>query len=350
MRATFVAGRESPAAPSDVSFAHPPDIPILANAAPSPGFDFPNRAKRKTVWANAGMHQIHLPEGDPDATRAFDGMITLVHDDLDLLLRRYEMYLDGDAKFAPLRDTEFLVGVVGGEGDGDDGGGRMLLATDPWGTEFCVLPSDDPEEDRASRVGAQPTPPDDGSGPPHALALEDITVYVDHDADLDGIGRFYEHVLGAGKIDELCSESSVCIGMGERQTLTFARHPDGPGAAPSHHDFGGAGADADGGGHPTTAGYPPNRGPHVSVYVTDMAGAYRRAEVLGVLYVNARFKRRAHTLEEAIDQCMFRMIDVVDPLDGEGGVIVRLEHEVRSATTRDGERYKSYPLFADVIA
>ena len=302
------------------------------------------------------MHQFHLPEGDPHA-QVFDGMITIVHDDLDLLLERYEMYLDGDPAFAPLRDTEFLVGVVGDDDDDDDDGGRMVLVTDPWGTEFCVLPSDDPAEDRASHVGAQPSL--EGSDPSHVLAMEDLTVYVDHGASLDGIGRFYEHVLGARRIEELCSDASVCVGMGERQTLTFARHPDGPDAEVKHHDFGddddateygiiiGADDDDDDDDRPPFVGYPPNRGPHVSVYVTDIAAAYGRAEELGVLYVNTRFGRRAYTLEEAIDQCMFRMIDVVDPLDGGGNVIVRLEHEVRSATTRDGERYKSCPLFAD---
>ena len=303
------------------------------------------------------MHQFHLPEGDPHA-QVFDGMITLIHDDLDLLMERYEMYLDGDPLFAPLRDTEFLVGVVGEDDDDDDEGGYMMLVTDPWGTEFCILPSDDPEEDRASHVGTQPSL--EGGIKSHVLAMEDLTVYVEHSADLDGIGRFYEYVLGAKRIDELCSSSSVCVGMGERQTLTFARHPDGPDAVASHHDFGdivegiddagGADDDDDDDDRPPPTGgggyYPPNRGPHVSVYVTDLAGAYRKAEELGVLYVNARFERRAHTLEQAIDQCMFRMIDVVDPLDGGGDVIVRLEHEVRSATTRDGTRYKSCPLFA----
>jgi len=259
------------------------------------------------------MHQFHLPEGDPHAQK-FDGMITLIHDDLDLLMERYEMYLDGDPLYAPLRDTEFLVGVVGDADDDENdendehGGGYMMLITDPWGTEFCILPSDDPIEDRACHVGTQPSL--DGSVPSHVLAMEDLTVYVEHDANLDGIGRFYEHVLGARKIDELCSDgASVCIGMGERQTLTFALHPDGPNAEVSHHDFADVMDGIDDGDDdrpPVAAGYyPPNRGPHVSVYVTDLAAAY-----------------------------------------GKAGVIVRLEHEVRSATKRDGTRYKSCPLFA----
>ncbi len=146
------------------------------------------------------MHQFHLPEGNPNA-QVFDGMITLVHDDLDLLMERYNEYLDGDRRFAPLKDTEFLVGVVKSDPsdddddyDDDDDDGYMMLVTDPWGTEFCILPSDDPTEDRAAHIGIQPcVVNDDGRGPTttHALAMEDVTVYVTHDANLDGIGRFY---------------------------------------------------------------------------------------------------------------------------------------------------------------
>jgi hypothetical protein len=42
------------------------------------------------------------------------------------------------------------------------------------------------------------------------------------------------------------------------------------------------------------------------MYVADLAGPYRRAEEAGLAFVNTRFKRRAHTLEEAVEQCMFR--------------------------------------------
>lgn len=55
--------------------------------------------------------QFHLPEGKPDA-QVFDGMITLVYEDLEVLMDRYNDYLDGDERFAPLRETEFLVGMV----------------------------------------------------------------------------------------------------------------------------------------------------------------------------------------------------------------------------------------------
>ena len=62
------------------------------------------------------------------------------------------------------------------------------------------------------------------------------------------------------------------------------------------------------------------------------------------MYVNHRFKRRAYNEQEAIEQCMFRTLDVVDPQDVDAGPIFRIEHEVRSATKADGSKYKSCPL------
>lgn len=279
-----------------------------------------------TLWGNGGMHQFHLPEGKPDA-QVLDGVITLIHEDLPALLERYNDYLDGDERFAALKETEFLVGVV----DED-----MLMVQDPWGNQFTIMASDDPLEDRASTIGAQPLI--EGHQPSEVLKWEDLTVYVPHDANLDGIGRFYQYVLGAPAIEELRSESSICISMGERQTLTFQHHPDGPNTEVYHHDFS---YDEQNSSLPL---YPSNHGPHISLYVTDLGEAYRRAAKLGVQYVNPRFKRRAYTEEEALDQCMFRLIEIIDPLDENKEVILFLEHEVRSTKTKDGKRYKSCPL------
>mmetsp|Transcript_53557 Transcript_53557/g.113743 ORF Transcript_53557/g.113743 Transcript_53557/m.113743 type:complete len:421 (+) Transcript_53557:75-1337(+) len=286
-------------------------------------------AGEKTVWANIGMHQFHLPEGKPDA-QVFDGLITLVYDDLEGLMDRHRAYLDGDERFAPLKDSEFLVGVV------DD----MMLVTDPWGSQFCILQSDDPIEDRAAHVGVQPI--EEGYGPSAGLAMEDLTVYVPHGANLEGIGRFYERVLGALVVEDLSSDQSISVAMGERQTLTFQYHPEGPSAEVMHYDF--SYDQQDGDVDASLPVYPSNHGPHISLYVTDLSSAYKRAEELGVLYVNPRFKRRAYTEEEAVDQCMFRIIDIYDPLDKERDIIISLEHEVRSAKTSDGKKYKSCPL------
>ena len=182
------------------------------------------------------------------------------------------------------------------------------------------------------------------------LAIEDVTVYVPHNENLDGISRFYKHVFGAQTLEELSSteNNSISIAMGERQTLTFQYHPDGMDAddVVEHHEFrydeerniGESETNED------APYYPSNYGPHISLYVSNLAHAYMQAEKLNVLYVNRRFERQAYTLDEALEQCMFRIIDIVDPLDEKKEVILRLEHEVRSTTTRDGKKYKSCPL------
>ena len=61
-------------------------------------------------------------------------------------------------------------------------------------------------------------------------------------------------------------------------------------------------------------------------------------------YVNPRFKRRSYNVEEAIDECMFRCLDIVDPEDVSAGPILKLEHEIRSVVKRDGSKYKSCPF------
>lgn len=290
---------------------------------------------RKTVWANVGMHQFHLPEGKPDA-QVFDGMITLVHSNLEGLMERYNQYLDGEGAFVPLVGTEFDVIV---EEDGED---IMMIVNDPWGTQFCILPSDDVVEDRAAYLGEQPLLENHELS--EGLCLEDLTVYVPHDANLEGIGRFYQYVLGAPTVDELTTENQISIAMGDRQTLTFQHHPDGE-AEVAHHDLTYEVKDDEEETDDSRPFYPSNHGPHISMYVTNLPYAYQMAEKLDVLYVNPRFKRRAYSEGEAIDQCMFRILDIVDPLDETKGVILRLEHEIRSTKTRDGKKYKSCPLF-----
>ena len=80
------------------------------------------------------------------------------------------------------------------------------------------------------------------------------------------------------------------------------------------------------------------------MYVADLPSVYKQAETLGLAYVNPRFKRRAYTLDQAIDDCMFRCLDIVDPENVEDGPILKLEHEVCSVIKRDGLKYASCPF------
>ena len=261
-------------------------------------------AGKKTVWANAGIHQLHLPEGKPAAQR-LDGRITISYESLS----HFSEERIGRA-FEAMEGTKFDLRP---SPDGFD-------VLDPWGTAFCVRAGDGFHEDR----GAQPG---DASVP---LGFSDIALHVAPKADLAGVKRFYCDVLGVDEADATLVEGALLVLNVGPTTLTFVQKPFGKAA---HADLG-----EDDEGRPTNAGI------HVSMYVSDLGACYDRAAALGLTFVNYRFKRRAHSKEEALDQCMFRVIDVVDPLNPDNGPILQLEHEIRSCVTPKGTKYKSCPL------
>lgn len=271
---------------------------------------------RKTVWANAGTFQFHLPEGKPDA-QVLEGVATLVYPDLQPLLDRARR-TDISSK---LRGSRFDL-KMGKDGD-------ELIVSDPWGTKFRVVRGDEAEQDTRGRQPGDPS---------ESLGMRDLTIYAPSKCNVPGISRFYETVLGA---PVLAVDADRCVvSVGPQQTLTFQTHPELKSEV-RHEDLRDEGSDS-------PSGYPiflSNYGPHVSMYVADLKSTYERADAVGVVYVNPRFKRRAYTLEEAIDDCMFRCLDIVDPLEP-NEVILRLEHEIRSVVNRDGSKYRSCPFDA----
>lgn len=282
----------------------------------------------KTLWANIGSQQFHLPEGKP-AAQVFDGVVTLAYPSVAAVARRYE----ADAALQrALAGTRFSLAAVmpsgGGKEEEEAGEPAALEVTDPWGTAFRLVA--DPGWALADPRGRQPGPASEG----HALA--DLTVHAPAGANFAGIARFYDQVLGAPTLRLGGAEEGCCVvAVGPRQTLTFRAKPGG--GAVAHEDL----RQEEGGGG---GGGVSNLGAHVSLYVADLPGAYRRAAALGATYVNPRFKRRAYTLDEAIDQCMFRCLEIIDPEDPGAGPILKLEHEVRAVVQRDGSKYKSCPF------
>ena len=269
-------------------------------------------AGQGTVWANLAAHQFHLAEGKPDA-QVLDGCLTLGYDSLDGVRSRL-----GDASEA-LTASAFSAS--------DDGSSISL--TDPWGSPFRLVSGVEDDARSMQKNG-------DTS---EARCLVDLALNLPSSttpAQLRGIGRFYSQVLGCSVAS--VDDTSVVIPMGgpvradgtPRQTLTYVVSDRNE----VHHED----LDVD------SEGRGLNRGAHISMYLEDMRAAYRRADALGLCYVNHRFKRRAYNEELAVDQCMFRTLDVVDPDDLAAGPILRLEHEVRSATNADGSKYKSCPL------
>ncbi len=278
---------------------------------------------RKTLWANIGAQQFHLPEGKPDA-QVLKGEITLGYskDGFNKLLETYETNTEiRDI----LKGTEFHLKVLSD---------TEILVTDPWGSKFRIIASEtiikDPRgvQNGESSLGA---------------SMEDLTFYTPHDANIEGIARFYEQILDAPILE--CDEERCVVSVGPYQTLTFQAAKSDQFDSNMHVDL----RDEPENNVPEQTYYMSNYGPHISIYVRDITATYRRAEKLGVTYVNPRFSRKAYSEEEVIRDCMFRCLDIVDPEDPEDGAILRLEHEVRSVLKGDGGKYKSCP-FDDVPA
>lgn len=275
-------------------------------------------AGKGTVWANCGAHQFHLAEGKPDP-QVLDGCITLGYRSLDGVRERLAGGVPAALAASKFSATEMADGA--------------LALTDPWGSPFRLVEGVD--DDARSRQ--------ENGEDAEARCILDLTLHlpsVTTPSRLAGLGRFYEQILGC-EVTNLEEQRCVIATGGPRradgspmQTLTYLVCDR---ADVSHDDL-----DVD------EEGRPLNRGAHISIYLEDLRGAYRRADELGLVYVNHRFKRRAYNEEEAIEQCMFRTLDVVDPEDVGAGPIVKIEHEVRSATKADGKKYKSCPL--DVLS
>jgi len=151
-------------------------------------------------------------------------------------------------------------------------------------------------------------------------------------ANIDGIARFYQKVLGFKVREQGRRQGEVVLEASPLQTLTFREVAEERDV--KHEELG-----------EDDEGRPINNGAHLSLYVSDLRSAYHAADELGVVFVNHRFKRLAYSLEESIDQCMFRLLDIVDPEDPERKPILRLEHEVRSVVNSDGTKYKSCPFY-----
>jgi len=191
-----------------------------------------------------------------------------------------------------------------------------ILIHDPWGSKFRLYADSGARDPR----GVQPGDASEG------LAMTRLTLNVPEGTSLDGIVRFYQHVFCC---PGLVADNSAVINMANGQELRFELHCDArPLDEPGFNEDGLA----------------LNNGIHLSIYVENLTSAFERAQQLGCIYVNHRFNRRAYTLEEAVEQCMFRVLNVVDPMSPDSGPILKLEHEVRSCTNADGSKYKSCPF------
>jgi len=243
-------------------------------------------AGKGTVWVNAGANQLHLSEGK-EAAQVVDGKVRL-HVFSEEKLRVIESKAKEKGFFSSSTET-------------------MLTVKCPYGNVFELFVG--PADPRGSQPGSEPS--DTVAG------MSEIELHVASPEDLAGVERFYRTVFSCETRRE-GEEEALVVPFGPSQSLRFT-------LGPIENDD-----------------YEDGTGPHVSLYVRSLPSVWEEAERLGLVYVNPRFKRKAHTLEEAKSQCMFRVLWIVDPEDGRR--IMRLEHEIRSMVKVDGTKYKSFPF------
>ena len=157
---------------------------------------------KKTLWANAGIAQLHLPEGKPEA-QPLDGRLTLAYADLD----RFD-----DARLSAaheaLEGTKFQMRA---SADGFD-------VSCPWGTPMTIKIDGEAADPRGVQDGEASAP----------LHMTDIALHVSRGADLAGVQRFYTRIMGVPEGDcTLVADQLLQLKIGPAQTLSFVSKPFG---------------------------------------------------------------------------------------------------------------------------
>ncbi len=280
---------------------------------------------RKTLWANGGITQFHLSEA-PTA-QVFDGTITVAYKSQSCLNK-----VEENLKNAPsvlLNSNHFQWQRLSL---------NEILVTDPWGSVFKLVHDETAEDTRGIQPGPISLP---------IAAISDLCIHIPADSNLDGIGRFYNQILGApivpspptstskDSINESNIKSELKVIVSPQQTLTFKKVTTTSSSSRiiEHSDI-----------RIEDEGIS-NYGAHISLYIHHFDTTFFKVAEINSLFINHRFKRRAYNLVEAKEQCMFRCLDIIDPDNRQDGPIIRLEHEIRSIVTEDGQKYKSCPFF-----
>lgn len=204
------------------------------------------------MWINLGRQQFHLPTAKPQVLR---GVVGLVVPDLAVLTMRLAAVRDR------LSGTLFDYSVRNGQ----------VEVTCPWGNRLrCHAPG--------PKFGDM------------VLGMPYVEFPVPH-GHAEGIGRFYESVMGAAVSVSKEAEGAVArVTVGASQQFVFRE---------------------------TSEALPQYDGHHVAVYISDFSGPHRKLVELGLV-----------TEESNPYQYRFQMI--ADP--DTGRPLFEIEHEVRSAT------------------
>lgn len=285
----------------------------------------------KTVWANCGASQFHLPHGDNP--QVIPGIIGLGFSSLESLKER-------------LTNSEhnFEYEIVNAENS--PSGRELIELKDGYGNIFHarkVLPNW-PTELCNVRTMKQPIIRDDDTDN-HDLPHDFVTKYGKEYSSMECLGidyvefrcpsgtarkiaEFYECVFGA--VTDVVTIPSV-TGEEEDETdiaIVACGEVNREGRAAQNIIF-----------KESNLPMEPYDGHHIAIYagetVSDFELVFKNCEQAGLVWVNPRFSDKAMSLTGAKKWNQFRFKDILDLKSGK--VIFTLEHEVRSVD------HSSYP-------
>jgi hypothetical protein len=317
--------------------------------------------KSKTIWANLGASQFHLPFGP--VGQQIPGQIGLYYhrpDALDRLKKRIQEYPSCYATFEIGHDDSstkreyvklndhygncFVCRIkelqqpqqLQQEGEQEDAAAVAVAASgqaggqrrQPFRHQPIVALTDTEQWDTiATTYGI-----DDGDEGTECQGI-DYVEFLCPPGSASKIALFYESLLDAttsvvtlpttkeGSSSSSFEQSIAIIAIGDiyesgrsEQSLLFRE---------------------------TSDEIPPYDGHHIALYVgqstADFEQAFRNTQIAGILWKNPRFSDQVDNLEEARKEQQFRFKDILDIETGE--VIMELEHEMRSI---DHESFPGY--------
>jgi hypothetical protein len=262
-------------------------------------------AAKKTVWANCGASQFHLPKGE--TAQVIPGMIGLRYDSLDGLKQRLEKVKEGVVKSSDL-------GV-------DAQGRETLKLVESHGNVFLCRSGGNPVSDVSlNQPIIKPTESVTWGWIAEKYGRDmtecqgvDFVEFLCPLGTAHTIASFYENVLDATtSVLEKSDGRIAIIGVGNiyasgkaDQSLLFRE---------------------------TSQEIPQYDGHHVALYVgesqADFEQAFKNCVLANVVWVNPRFEDEANDLRGARKWKQFRFKNIVDMETGE--TIFELEHEMRS--------------------
>ena len=262
-------------------------------------------APKKTIWANCGASQFHLPYDE--VAQKIPGHIGLRFDSLEGLKSRLKD-LSSDA----VKSYEI--------GTDQRSQREFVKLVDQYDNVFYCRVADPVHADKRQPI-IRPQEAEKWGDVAERYGQLDSECrgidYVEFNCPEDSaekIALFYDSVFDA-------TTSCVEVGPGKKIAIIGFGNVDEKGKSEQSLLF-----------RETEESIPPYDGHHVAMYVgetaLDFQEAYKNAEIAGVVWINPRFSDHVDSLQKAKEWKQFRFKDIVDMTNGE--TIMELEHEMRS--------------------